>query len=56
MDKRADETRTGESAMDRMMRFGRAIFAVPKDELPNRDERDDRGKRSKKKPNAAPDA
>jgi hypothetical protein len=29
-----------ESPMDRMMRFGTALFAVKKDELPKRDERD----------------
>ena len=40
MPKAADEPRnTGESPMDRMIRFGTALFAVRKDELPKRDER-----------------
>lgn len=29
----------GLNALDRMMRFGRALFAVPKDELSKRDDR-----------------
>jgi hypothetical protein len=29
----------GLTALDRMMRFGTALFAVKKDELPKRDER-----------------
>jgi hypothetical protein len=30
---------TGDGAFDRMMRFGSALFAVKKDELPKRDQR-----------------
>lgn len=45
----------GDSAFDRMMRFGTALFAVPKDELPKRDDRA-KAKRSRKKPKPAPGA
>ena len=38
--------------MDRMMRFGTALFAVPKDELPKRD---DRAKAPRKKRPAKPE-
>lgn len=34
-----DPSGTGETPMERMMRFGRALFAVKKDELPKGDER-----------------
>lgn len=43
-------SRPAETPMDRMMRFGRALFAVPKDELPKRDEKP---KRARKKPKPA---
>ena len=45
-------SRPNESPLDRMMRFGAALFAVPKDELPKRDERPKR-KPSRKKPKPA---
>jgi len=45
-------TPEGEAPMDRFMRFGRALFAVPKDELPKRD-RAEKPKRPGKKPNPA---
>lgn len=37
----ADDAKRGpaETPLDRMMRFGTALFAVKKDELPKRDER-----------------
>ncbi|MDP9024801.1 MAG: hypothetical protein M3N13_05480 [Candidatus Eremiobacteraeota bacterium] len=39
MAKAADEPRdTGDTALDRMVRFGTALFAVKKDELPKRGE------------------
>jgi hypothetical protein len=57
MPKAADDpssSRPDETPMDRFMRFGRALFAVPKDELPKRDGAE--RKRSRKKPKPAPDA
>jgi anti-sigma factor RsiW len=39
--------------MDRMMRFGRALFAVPKDELPKRAERK-KAPRKKRTPKPEP--
>jgi hypothetical protein len=40
MGKAVDEPqRPGDTALDRMMRFGTALFAVKKDELPQRAER-----------------
>jgi hypothetical protein len=56
MAKAADEPRnTGETPMDRFLRFGTALFAVSKDEIPKRDERA-KPKRSRKKPKPAPGA
>jgi len=53
MAKAADEPAIPDTPMDRMMRFGRALFAVKKDELPKRDGRA-KPKRSPKKPKPAP--
>jgi len=54
MAKAADEPRDPrETPMDRFLRFGTALFAVKKDELPKRDERA-KAKRSRKKPKPAP--
>jgi hypothetical protein len=51
MAKAADEPRNSdETPMDRFMRFGRALFAVPKDELPKRDERETPRKKRDTKP------
>jgi hypothetical protein len=50
-----DHPRGDETPLDRMIRFGRALFAVPKDELPKRNERA-KLKRSRKKPKPAPGA
>ena len=53
MPKAADEPRdTGDTAFDRFLRFGTALFAVKKDELPKRDER---AKPKRKKPDAKPE-
>ncbi len=43
-----DPPKPEESPLDRMMRFGTALFAVKKDELPKRDE----GAKPKRKPSA----
>jgi hypothetical protein len=45
---------THETAMDRFVRFGTALFAVKKDELPKRNERA-KSKRSRKTPKPAPE-
>ncbi len=45
------EASNSETPMDRMMRFGVALFAVRKDELPARNEREP--KRPQKKPKPA---
>jgi hypothetical protein len=42
----------GEAPMDRFLRFGRALLAVPKDELPKRD-RTEKPQRPGTKPNPA---
>lgn len=53
MAKAADEPRnTGDTPLDRMIRFGTALFAVKKDELPPRDER---AKPKRKKRTAKPE-
>jgi hypothetical protein len=53
MPKAADEPRaSSETPFDRFMRFGTALFAVKKNELP---QREDRAKKpSRKKPKGAP--
>ena len=51
MPKAEDPPGTGDTALDRMMRFGTALFAVKKDEIPKRDERA-KPKRQKRKKNA----
>ena len=58
MAKAADEPRnTGDTAFDRFLRFGTALFAVSKDEIPKRDEHaKPKRKRRGPKVNPAPDA
>jgi hypothetical protein len=55
MAKAADEPAIPDSPMERMMRFGRALFAVRKDELPKREDRA-KTKRGRKKAKPAPGA
>ena len=43
----------GEAPMDRFLRFGRALFAVPKDELPKRDRTERKGRKKSKPANGA---
>jgi hypothetical protein len=53
MAKAADESRhNGENPMDRFLRFGTALFAVPKDELAKRPQRT-KTKAKKRPPGAA---
>jgi hypothetical protein len=55
MSKAATDAGKGQAAegpMDRMMRFGRALFAVRKDELPKRDGRPKPRPSKKKRPRA----
>jgi hypothetical protein len=49
---KGDEAPRPETPMDRFLRFGTALFAVPKDELPARD-KPEKAKRPPKKPKPA---
>jgi hypothetical protein len=53
LDKADDPRATSDTPFDRFLRFGTALFAVKKDELPKRAERARPSKKKRQRPGAA---